>query len=282
VLFPVETLGIRAASGEPGIMKTGHTVTLVALCATLSFLGRAATPAGPAEVAAALEAAGGEVTELRRFDAFTVWGETFTNVIVLSSSSASNIFLRHERGLAGFSVKNLDNPTLRRLGVEVASVPVEEPRMPTGELVAVAGIVNPSGLMTWVVVTLGGLVLLGGGFYVYTCYVLRLICVKAQAQPGIAIWLPFLQLMPLLRAAKMSRWWMVGLGVFSAGCGYAQVQWPGFALAFDAASALSGLALWGVWAVRICQARQKHLGVAFLLLLPGVNYLALLYLAASR
>ncbi|MEK7785273.1 MAG: hypothetical protein AAB658_07605, partial [Chloroflexota bacterium] len=40
--------------------------------------------------------------------------------------------------------------------------------------------------------------------YLFICYCLKLICLKTGNDPGILIWLPVIQMIPLLRAAGMS------------------------------------------------------------------------------
>ena len=88
---------------------------------------------------------------------------------------------------------------------------------------------------------------------------MKLICLNAGSKPGLMIWIPVLQIFPLLRAAKMSAWWFV---VFLI--------------------PLVGVVAHIVWCVKIAKACGKGALVALLLILPGTNLLALLYLALSN
>ena len=52
---------------------------------------------------------------------------------------------------------------------------------------------------------MGGILLV----YLLFCYCCLSICQKARHEPGLLIWIPFLQMIPLLRAARMSPAWCV-------------------------------------------------------------------------
>jgi hypothetical protein len=95
--------------------------------------------------------------------------------------------------------------------------------------------------------------------YLFHCYCFLLICEKAGHRPGPLIWIPLLQLFPLLRAAGMSAWW--------------------FLVYFLPLLNLVGIIL---WSVNIAKARGKSGWVAFWLILPLTSFLALLYLAFSE
>jgi hypothetical protein len=75
---------------------------------------------------------------------------------------------------------------------------------------------------------------------------------KANGPKSFLVWVPVLQIIPLLQAAGMSGLWLL--------------IWPiGYF----------------VWAVNIVKAREKNIGVAILLMLPFTCTLAFLYLAFS-
>ncbi len=101
---------------------------------------------------------------------------------------------------------------------------------------------------------LGGLLLL----YLFKCFCFMLICKKAGTDPGILIWVPFFQIFPLLRAARMSAWWVLAFILVV----------PGF---------IGGI----TWCFKIAEARGKSAFVGLLLLLPVTNFFAFLYLAFS-
>ena len=102
---------------------------------------------------------------------------------------------------------------------------------------------------------------LGGMLIVWWFYCLccSLICKKAGQPGGMLVWVPALQMIPLFRAAGMSGWWFVGM--------------------FIPLLNLIGQIL---WCVKIAQARGKGFLTAVLLILPGTNILAFLYLAFSN
>lgn len=92
--------------------------------------------------------------------------------------------------------------------------------------------------------------------FVSTCF--WLICRKTHSAPGPLVWVPILQLIPLLRAANMPRVWFFVYFV----------------------PVLNIIALI-VWSIKICKSRGKSPFVAFLLILPPTSLFAFLYLAFS-
>lgn len=86
-----------------------------------------------------------------------------------------------------------------------------------------------------------------------------MICRKTHNSPGPLVWVPVLQLIPLLRAANMSRVWF-------------------FAYFIPVINIIAQI----VWSIKICKTRGKSPFVAFLLILPPTSLFAFLYLAFSR
>jgi hypothetical protein len=109
-----------------------------------------------------------------------------------------------------------------------------------------------------------------------------MICVKSGTTPGFTVWLPFLQAFPLLRAARMSWAWLLALVSLSALLVYAAFRVPEHTTAFGVVLAVAFVGLASVWAVRICHACGKNSLFAVFLLLPGLNCLALVYLASPE
>jgi len=212
--------------------------------------------------------------------------DVFTNVTVYSHSK-TDFFIRHERGIANIKIANLDPETITLLttgnapskasaSAKPATV-AKENESPSAEAAAtVAGLSSKlaaqlrqqmmsslAALKTLSAVpvnpTVVGLVL-GVLFvaYLFVCYCLKLICQKTGKEPGVLIWLPILQMFPLLRAAGMSGWWFVGFLI-----------------------PLVNLITQIVWCFKIVQARGKSVWAAIGLLLPVTNLVALLYLAFS-
>ena len=217
--------------------------------------------------------------------------DVFKNVTVYNQSK-TDIFIKHERGIASVKFTELDVETLELLGQSGYSIKLpassgksvttvhareltpqsnaasnaapavvansrleaelRERVMPAvAPLMALATTrLNPQ--LIWAV--LGGVLLA----YLFICFCLKLICAKAGAEPGVLIWLPILQLFPLLRAAGMSGWWFVAWLVPVLNI-IAQI----------------------VWSFKIVQARGKGVLVAIGLLLPITSLFSLLYLAFS-
>lgn len=92
---------------------------------------------------------------------------------------------------------------------------------------------------------------------VSTCF--WLICRKTHIAPGPLVWVPVLQLIPLLRAANMPRIWF-------------------FVYFVPVLNIIAQI----VWSIKICKTRGKSPFVAFLLILPPTTLFAFLYLAFSR
>lgn len=97
-----------------------------------------------------------------------------------------------------------------------------------------------------------------GLLYLFFCYCGALICRKAGKPSGWMMWLPVLQYIPLLRAAKMSPLWLLALGI-------------------------PLLNLWAhvMWSFRIAGACGRGFGTALLLILPTYP-LAFAYLALAK
>lgn len=92
--------------------------------------------------------------------------------------------------------------------------------------------------------------------YLFMCYCSALICRKAGTEPGFLIWVPVLQMLPMLQAANMSRWWFLGFFV-----------------------PVLNIVVYVMWCIKISLARGKGVLPGILLLLPVVSLFAFLYLA---
>jgi hypothetical protein len=92
--------------------------------------------------------------------------------------------------------------------------------------------------------------------YLFWCYCNLLICQKAGHEPGMLIWIPFLQFIPLLRAARMSPWLLLTYFLV-----------------------VPGLITMIVWCFKIARARGKNPLFGLCLLLPVISLFAFLYLA---
>jgi hypothetical protein len=119
------------------------------------------------------------------------------------------------------------------------------------------------------------------GHVLVSC-LLRRICIKAGAPPDLLIWVPLLQLVPLARAARMSPGSVLLVGAAAVAGPVLQGVSSPYASLANAAGLVVILLFWLTWCVKICQARKKSPLLAVPLALPGLNLLALLYLAGSE
>lgn len=92
--------------------------------------------------------------------------------------------------------------------------------------------------------------------FMSTCF--WLLCRKTHIAPGPLVWIPVLQIVPLLRAANMSRIWF-------------------FAFFIPVLNLVAHI----VWCVKIVKARGKSPVMALLLMLPLTNVFVFLYLVFS-
>lgn len=196
--------------------------------------------------------------------------ESFHDVALVSQTE-SHVFLRHSRGVASVRIADLDNETLAALGVKgftatAAADPTPESERTTMTFSGLPGPIaewrvglsegEPLPLPPREVLLIAGAVLLA--FWLFFCWCAKLICEKAGSPPGFLIWVPVLQMLPLLRAAGMSGWWLLGFLVPVVNI-VAQI----------------------LWSLNIAKARGKGLLTGILLILPVTNIFAFLYLAFS-
>ncbi len=209
----------------------------------------------------------------QRFDVLQIGTRTYQNVTV-TTKAKDYIFILHSEGMTNVKVAELPGELKEQLGYDEKQKPV-----PVGGSAAAwatqklnkldlplvhqlqqklgnkalprlhfAGAISPRVLFT----VLGAAVLL----YLFFSYCCKLICQKAGSEPSGLIWLPALQLLPLLRAAQMSRWWFLAWHV------------PGLNFVPQI-----------LWSVKIVQARAMSGWVTLFLLLPVTTLFAFLYLA---
>jgi hypothetical protein len=218
------------------------------------------------------------VTE-ETFDVLQIGTRTYTNVTV-TTKAKNYIFILYAGGMANLKIAELPPDLQQRLGYASANPPKsstntaavwaarEIARLETPQVKEFRKQLDqqwrshlPSDLsaldlirnkLVWAV--LGGMVLL----YLFHCYCCMLICQKTGNPAGILVWLPVLQLFPLLRAAGMSGWWFLAYFV-----------------------PLLNLVPVILWPLKIAMARGKSVWVGVLLLLPVTNFFAFLYLAFS-
>jgi len=210
-----------------------------------------------------------------RFDSLQVGSVMYTNVTV-TSRATGYVFIVYDGGMRNVKVAELGPEVQEKLGYRKP-----EPKEQTNRVALLAkqtitridtpqlkqmesqlwktmqsGSVN-NRISAWltlpvVIGFLSGALLV----YLFFCYCSALICRKAGRPPGILIWVPGLQMLPMLQAANMSRWWFLGFFV-----------------------PVLNIVVWVMWCIKISLARGKGVLPGILLLLPVVSLFAFFYLA---
>jgi hypothetical protein len=229
-------------------------------------------------VASPAEGIGNRAQE-QTFDLLTIGTSTYTNVTVTSKTKDS-IFIEHSKGMQNIKVASLSPEVRQQLGFEPPPVPKLQQTVAWAKAVPAkvnvqaleekAKILFPSqadnsdraaqviqslvGMISvkFIVAVLVGICLLHLS-YSFCC---RLICLKAGSEPGVMVWLPVVQVFPMLRAAGMSGWWFLGLLV-----------------------PILNIVASILWCWNIAKARGKGPVVAILLLFPPTSLLTFLFLA---
>lgn len=129
----------------------------------------------------------------------------------------------------------------------------------------------------------GTVYFVGGGLYLFLSTCFWLICRKTHNSPGPLIWVPILQLIPLIRAANMAWFFACFIPVLNIGAaivGYraANMPWIWSFVCFILALNLIALV---IWSIKIVKARGKSPWVSFFMLFPFTSIFAFLYLAFS-
>lgn len=230
---------------------------------------------GPQMVAAAVE---------ESFDLLQIGSQTYRNVTV-TTKSKDYFFIMHSAGMNTIKVAQLTPEQREQLGYPPLPKPKESAtnatawakqtiaKLETPKVKAMEAQVVDKVVDTWrsqipleklpplppitrtLLLEAAGIV---AAVWLFNCYCLMLICQKAGQKPGVLVWLPVLQMFPLLRAAGMSFWWFLAYFV-----------------------PLLNVVAHFLWCLKIASARNKTALVGVLLFLPVLNLLAFLYLAFS-
>jgi len=214
------------------------------------------------------------------FDLLQIGTQTYTNVTV-TSKKTNYVFIVHSGGMTSLKVKNLPEDVLVKLGyihpstskvnADIAVVWAKQTleKLPVEHIKAVEKEVKKQ--FTWnelssklpfpvpplntnLIIALTATLL---AFHVFFSFCCKLICQKAGKEPGILIWIPVLQLLPLLHAARMSRWWFLAYFV-----------------------PVLNVAAQVMWSFKIADARNKSAVIGFFLLLPLVSNFAFMLLSS--
>jgi hypothetical protein len=216
---------------------------------------------------------------------------SYTNVTVTTRAN-SYIFILHSGGMENVQLAELPPEVLQKLGYAVdprkmhsASAPAQTTvgvRHAESALSAQSVGGQPRGRPAWM--RSAGtvlLVLLGGCFAVwfFHCYCLRLICSKTGSEPGLLIWVPYLQIIPMVRAAGMQYSWLwlfyaPWMGGYFLRHNPDMAQMPAMVLMVLITCLLVQGVAWVVWCFKIVKAREKSPWVAALLLSPMICVVA--------
>jgi len=211
-----------------------------------------------------------EETPTERYDVFPAGNVTYSNVLIMNKTR-TDVFIRHPGGLVSVKVKDLDKTTQLQLGYHLvlgtdtnstarANSPMSMREMdidPRFEEIMEQIVWESQEL--WARTDRNVIYGVAGGLgvlYLFFCFCCHLVCRKAGLPTSLLVWLPWLKLLPLLRAAGMRPWWLV------------TTLLPGI-----------NVITYIVWSFKIAKARGKGAGVSVMLLLPLFNVLAFLYLA---
>jgi hypothetical protein len=195
---------------------------------------------------------------------------SFTNATV-TTKTKSYVFVLHATGMANVRVEDLSPEARTELGYDAPKrkastqvpgaalvrdlLPKIETRLKPLQARILAQIpVDPALLQP----TRNHLYIAAGSaaaLFLFFSYCCHLIGIKSKKTPTLLAWLPGFQLIPLLRAAEMSGWWIL--------------------LAFLPIVPL-------IWAFKIAKARGMSVLVSIFLILPVTNLFAFLYLAFGR
>ena len=222
---------------------------------------------------------GAWATVEQTFDVLQIGTHTYRNVTV-TTKNKDYVFFLHSAGMINVKVKELPPEVQVQLGYADPQVkpkandPVllakqtvaklETPQVKNIEQqlankwrseIAARNIHLPPITRDVIFIALGGLLAL----YLFHCVCCMMICHKVNQRPGILVWLPLLQIFPMLRAAGMSGWWFLAAFV------------PGLNLIAHI-----------LWCTKIVENRGKNGLLAFLLVLPVTNVFAFFYLAFSN
>jgi succinate dehydrogenase hydrophobic anchor subunit len=229
----------------------------------------------------ALFLAGGVVRAAEQsFKLLQIGTRSYTNVTV-TTKTPTYIFILHSRGMESIKVKDLPTEALVALGylassnsttssntlaaqwtkqtlakIETPQVKELEKRIPKDWTKQLLAPLRSQNLMhSWMAQTVLGLAVV---LYVFFCYCCRLICLKAGREASPLVWVPVLQNILLLQAAGMSGWWVLTFFV-----------------------PFLGILTHIIWSVKMVNIRGKSPLLTLCLILPGINFLAFLYLAFS-
>lgn len=229
-------------------------------------------------------------------------GIVYSNVVI-ESASAKTITFSHSRGMASINRQKLTFDEKVALGL-AAPAPANSVSSTKPETNEVASVVQLSKVLdtsrdavkqmrdagvSLKAVGAGAIVL-----YMFFCFCLLMICSKANQPSPLLVFIPFVQILPAYRAAKMSPFWFrllmvdlvfrvtVGVLTYTGHIGRLPQAVATVLFVVMMVFTLVHLIGWIIWCFKICIAREKSPLVGIFMLLPCTQVLALAYLAFSE
>lgn len=195
---------------------------------------------------------------------------TYTNVTI-AARNKTHLCIVHEGGVGNVFYEDLDAGAYALVGY-VPPVPTGEKLknmaneqaskvmkvLPWEGMASDGADAGPGGISEVPPAFIAAAVAVGLLLHLFFSYCAMLICRKTGTEPGIMVWLPIVQMIPMLRAAGMSGWWILAMPL-----------------------PVVGLVLGIVWCFKLTSARGKSAFWGVLMLLPLTNLFSFLYLAFS-
>lgn len=215
------------------------------------------------------------------FDVLQIGTQVYKNVTV-TTKAKSYVFIHHSNGITNIKLAELPadvqvklgypDPTAPKVQTNAAAVWAKNTlqKLPVQQIKAVEQqMTSKLSAREWqqrlpfpvppvtrnLIIAVAAILL---GLYLFHCYCCKLICKKAGTEPGVLVWIPVLQLLPMLQAARMSRWWFLAY----------------FCPVLNIVAQV-------LWSFKIADARNKSAVIGVFLLLPVLSLFAFLFLAFS-
>ncbi|MBI3853845.1 MAG: hypothetical protein HY298_26770 [Verrucomicrobia bacterium] len=207
------------------------------------------------------------------FEILKIGSQTYSNVTILNKTRTA-VFISHAGGLSSFKLKDLNPEELKKLGYAPAEP--DKPSPLASQLESLTAKIRQTKATEFLRstsssyedklkasgVNLGTLLLVVLAvwlvLHLFYSFCMRRICLKVKTEPGPLIWLPFLQLIPLHRAAGISPWLFL-LYLF----------------------VLPGVFVFIYLCAKLCEALGKSAWLVLLVFLPVLNLVFFPYLAFS-
>jgi len=106
---------------------------------------------------------------------------------------------------------------------------------------------------------IGLILVISLAFYIFFCFCCKRICEKCGHQPGVLIWIPIVNLIPMLQVAGMATWMLILFFI-------------------PLVNIVVGIMMWA----KVCSARGKSPWLVLMMFVPFLNIVFIPYLAFSE